>query len=304
MGMVFRIYQDGFAEQIIEIWNQSATGWHGFYPITPEIFKAHILQSGRFHPENFLLLENNGRLIGWIHYDNVIQPPYPRSGVVCAMAVLPEHRCQGYGGKLLQEALFRMQRSGIRSISGLGAWPYSPFYAGLIDGSERAGVPEDQSAMLWLLDKFNFVRSRRSLIMRVSLDGFNDGLREGEQAFHQSRAGKNTWLDYVFRRWELFDHVLLSSSGQVLSRAIHARMTGLCEYGGQELHALFGVNTVPELRGKGYALRNLQVLFARLRAAGGQAAEIHVYADNASALRLYKKLGFREIGATVDFMLR
>ncbi len=304
MGMFFRMFQDDLTDRVVEIWNRSASDWHGFYPLTPELFRAHILRSGRFRSEQFLLLEYQGQAVGWVHFDIVNQSPYPKCGVICALVVLPEFRCQGLGGKLLQEALYRLQLQGIRQVSGLGAWPYSPFYAGLIDGSERAGVPDTQRGMLWLLDKFHFQRERSSFCLRAPLAGFRDGLREGEQAYHQSRAGKDTWLDYVFRRWDLIDHVLLSAGGEVLSRAIYARMNGYCEYAGNEVYAVFGVNTSPSLRGKGYALRNLQILFSRLNAAGAQEAEVHVYTDNAPALRLYDKLGFQKVGTCYDLFLR
>lgn len=304
MGMYFRIFQDDLCARAVEIWNRSATDWHGYNPLTPELFEAHIIRSGRFRAENFLFLERNGETVGWVHYDIVDVPPYPRCGVICALMVVPELRCQGLGEKLLQEALFRLQRQGARQISGLGAWPYSPFYGGLIDGSERAGVPDNQRGMIWLLDKMGFSRMRTSHCMRADLAAFRDGLHEGEQAYYQSRAGKDTWLDYVFRRWELFDHALLSAGGEVLSRAIHARMSGLCEQEGREIHAVFGVNTPTELRGKGHALRNLQVLFARLSASGAQEAELHVYADNAPALGLYEKLGFRRLHSCFDMLLR
>lgn len=301
MGLVLRIFQDNFIPALVELWNSSATDWHGFFPLTPDIFAAHILGCPRFRPENLLLAEYMGNPIGWIHYDVVDQPPYEKAGVICALLIAPDHRCQGFGSKLLQEAVFRLERRGVRTLVGLGAWPYSPFYATLINGSERAGVPETDQAMVWLLEKYDFIPARKSYTMRTTLESFTQGPGSDEQVYYQSRAGKNTWLDYVFRNWELFDHVLLSDSGQVLSRAIHARMNGLCEHEGKEVHAVFGVNTPSELRGHGYALRNLQFLFARLRAAGAQEAELHVYTDNASALKLYDKLGFRKLGVCIDY---
>lgn len=299
MGLVFRMYQDTFLDSLVGLWNDSAREWHGFFPLTPELMQRHIINSLRFRAENFLLAEYNGRHVGWVHFDVVDQPPYEKAGVINALLVHPDYRCQGIGSKLMQEALFRLQRRGVNLYDALGAWPYSSFYAGLIDGSERAGVDERDRAMLWLMDKFEFIRQRQSYVMRAHCCEFSHQIGDNEQTYYQSRAGKQTWLDHAFRSWELFDHVLLSDSGRVLSRAIHARMDGLSEYTGREMHAIFGVHTPESARGRGMATRNLQLLLSRLNIAGVQEAELHVYTDNQPALRLYNKLGFARTGTCV-----
>lgn len=293
MSLILKMYQDNLLPTIVNLWNESASQWPGFYPTDEKVFTSLITGNRRFRPEFFLVAEVYNTKIGWIHFDIVDEPPYERAGVINALLVHPDHRYHGYGSKMLAEAVFLLERKGVHLIDAMGAWPYSSFYATMIDGSERAGIPNDQQAMTWLLDKSGFISQRKSARMRCRLESFNFEPGEGEQVYYQTRLGKNTWLDYAFRGWELFDHVLISDSGKVLSRAVHARMTGQSEHEQKELHAVFGVNTPENQRGKGYATRNLQLMLSRLRRdQNAQEAELHVYIDNFPAIKLYNKLGF------------
>lgn len=293
MSLIFKMYQDSFLPEIVRLWNESANEWPGFYPQTTETFSHLIVNNRRFRPEFFLVAELYGKPIGFIHFDIVDVQPYPLSGVINALMIHPEYRYHGYGTKMLKEVIFLLERKGVMAIDAMGAWPYSSFYATMIDGSERAGVPNDQRAMIWLLDKMGFISQRKSSRMRCRLDDFNDEPEDGEQVYYQTRMGKDTWLDYAFRGWELFDHVLLSDSGKVLSRAVHARMNGQSEYEKKELHAVFGVNTPQSLRGNGYATRNLRLMLSRMHTkCNAKEAELHVYIDNFPAIALYNKLGF------------
>ncbi|MDT8758527.1 GNAT family N-acetyltransferase [Sphingomonas psychrotolerans] len=62
-----------------------------------------------------------------------------------------------------------------------------------------------------------------------------------------------------------------------------------------------GVCTHPDWRGRGYAGGLMQIVAARI-AARGETPFLHAYADNAGAIALYEKLGFRlrcEVHVTV-----
>lgn len=54
-----------------------------------------------------------------------------------------------------------------------------------------------------------------------------------------------------------------------------------------------GVCTWPEFQGQGMGTRLLRHVMARLGAAG-ERPYLHTYADNAVAIGLYRRLGFRE----------
>jgi len=58
---------------------------------------------------------------------------------------------------------------------------------------------------------------------------------------------------------------------------------------------LYDIAVTPELRRSGYGQRLVESLLAWGKGAGGHTAYLQVMLNNASALRLYEKVGFREI---------
>lgn len=303
MSLIFHMYEVGMDEAIAQLWNESLFDTHGFFPITAEFFHQNVIEKSRFRPEFFLIASDGGKYVGMIHFDIVEEDPYEKAGVISMLLVHPSCRCEEYGEKLLKEAIHKLERNGVKLIDAGGAWPYSPFYAGIIDGSERAGVAADNRAALWLFDKYNFIRDRESIIMQVDLKK-HQITTEDPLVYYQSRQGQQTWLDRVFSSWTLYDHAMLADTGLLLSRAIHARMDGLSDFTGKEIHSIFGVSTPIALRGKGLATKNIVLLLSRLKESGADTAELHVYADNRPAINLYERCGFHEIGRTFSLRRR
>ena len=322
MSLVFHQFQDDSLPALTELWNASAANCHGFHPLAPEDFRRHFHEFPNFTPGRLLLAHAGGELVGMVHYDVVdMRPYYPRAGVVSAIMVRPGARGRGFGRALLNEALARLKKSGETLIDALGAWPYSSFYVGLIDGSERAGVDCADPVALGLFAKAGFRRGRESLIMRAPMApipgaasmagagaapgaalGKEMGLPPrlaGTRAVCRSREGETTWLDVCFRRWRAYDHALVDEEGRELAQAIYARMDGYSEHCGRELYSVYGVNTPERWRRQGFAARNLRLMQARLASLGGQEMEVHVYADNLPAVRLYESVGFKPIGRAV-----
>jgi ribosomal protein S18 acetylase RimI-like enzyme len=72
-----------------------------------------------------------------------------------------------------------------------------------------------------------------------------------------------------------------------------AAMAGERMLPGPGLAEVSGVCTWPEFRGQGLARRLMLHVMAGFRARGDR-PYLHTYADNAAAIALYRKLGFRE----------
>ena len=298
MSIIMHSYNDSLAEVIVDIWNNSMKDEYGFYPISTEQLQNHYNSSSRFNPETILIAYYGDIPQGFVHYDLVDEPGYERAGVISALAVIPEHRRQGVGDKLLSKAIYELEKHRVRFIDAAGAWPYSSFYATLIDGSERAGVNDKNIGAKWLFDNYYFYPERKSYTLIKNLK--NEKLFNilPQHVYIGSRVGYTTWLDHAFRDWKLFDHELLDNDGRVLSRCIYARMEGSSNYLSKERYSLFGVNTPTEFQGMGYATANLKLLCNKLISEGIDELELHVYQDNAPAVKLYRGIGFKEIGET------
>lgn len=288
---------------VVALWNRAAAGAYGFFPLDERLFRRRIVQAARFDPARLLLAWEGTRLRGFLHCDVVREPYYEPAGVIEAVGVDPEMRGRGIGGALLDRALETLAATRPAVVDGGGAFPYCPFYATLVDGSERSGPRRDDEAFCRLFRSRGFVDHRESVVMENLLDALPEpdpGLA-GARLTRERRGRRHSWLDFVFRGWTLWSYALADERGRSLSRAITGRMEGMSDRTGTERWALFGVNTPESLRGRGYATETLRRVLATLRGQGVRAVELHVYSDNEPALRLYRTLGFRELHRTVMF---
>jgi len=290
----------GDAAGVAALWNQAFAGHHGFFPISADLLWRRVIALARFKPERFLVATIAGEIVGFLHHDEVREASYTPAAVIEAFGVAPPYRRRGIGSALLAAALADIKEGDLAFIDGGGAWPYSPFYATLIDGSERSGLFQNNTAALRLLARQGFAPDRESIVMRRDL---HDDIPAATipsmlKAVEMVREGNSCWLDFVFRGWRLTDHDLCANNRPV-TRAIYSRMDGVSDYSGREIYAIFGVYTEEGSRRQGLAFCNLAAVLRRLRGLGAAEAELHVYADNAPAVNLYRKLGFREVARTV-----
>lgn len=290
---------------VASLWNNNAVGRHAFFPWTAELLSNLLTANGA--PVGTLLTAHadsggaGGDCVGFVHVNRVREDGYPNAGVVEAILVDSPHRRRGLGTELLRRALALLQtfRPAPAFIDALGAWPFGYAYNTLADGSERSGVFLREADLYRLFRRAGFEPARKSIVMRVPLVGARPRAVPPGTGWRIGKRPDNTWLDRVFRGRELWDHDLTRRDGRILSRAIFGFMEEESRAEGRAVFSLFGVNTPLDLQRSGYAGMNLSNLMEYVRNLGGDALEIHVYADNAPALRLYDSLGFRPLAETM-----
>lgn len=292
---------DLFAE-VARLWNDNAGGRHSFFPWSGERL-AHLLTDGRGRPIGRFAVarDSGGELAGFLHYHRVHENGYPNAGVVEALLVDGRRRQRGIGTALLEAGLKRI--GGLwpepTVVDALGAWPFGYAFNTLADGSERSGVFLAEPAVYRLFRRAGFEPVRKSIVMRAELHRAEGRPLPPGYAFFIDKRSESTWLDRVFRGRTLWDHELVSGDGRILSRAIFGLMEGESRSEGRALFSLFGVNTPPDYQGRGFAGLNLSHMMAYVRDLGAELMELHVYADNAPALALYRGLGFQPIAETM-----
>jgi ribosomal protein S18 acetylase RimI-like enzyme len=290
---------------VVALYNRALNGRHGFFPITEALFADRILSSPWFEEELCQLALVDNRVAGIIHGADLRDPCYEEGGAIELLTVDPEFHHQGIESMLLETLILRMKRRNLFMIDAGGTFPLTPFYSTLMDGSERSGFFTDEVELIQLLQGHGFTERRRSLVMRADLFALGDAPADlpRPQEVHlrlTERTPEATWLDHVFRDWPLQDsHLIETESGRLLSRAIISPMTALSQEEGHCVYALFGVNTPPSLRGRGYGSKHLRLLQNLLRQQGVDLLELHVYADNEPAIRLYRRCGFIELAQTL-----
>ncbi len=287
---------------VAAVWNGNARGRHAFLPWTAELLSSLLTANGA--PVGTLLtahVPDSGDCAGFAHVNLVREDGYPNAGVVEAVLVDAAHRRRGLGTELLRSALELLggAQPAPAFIDALGAWPFGYAYNTLADGSERSGVFLREAETYRLFRRAGFSPVRKSIVMRAPLHGAQPRAVPFGAAFRIGKRSENTWLDRVFRGRELWDHDLTRRDGRVLSRGIFGFMEEESRAEGRAVFSLFGVNTPFDLQRNGYAGMNLSNLMEYVRGLGGDDLEIHVYADNVPALRLYGSLGFKPLAETM-----
>lgn len=288
---------------VASLWNNNAVGRHAFFPWDAGRLAELLVPDG--YPAGELLTAHpggaEGECVAFAHVNRVREDGYPHAGVVENLLVDACHRRRGLGGELLRRGVEMISAFRPRPpfVDALGAWPFGYAFNCLADGSERSGVFLNDPATYRLFRKFGFEPFRKSIVMRTPLGRVPPRGTPRGATFYTGRRGQNTWLDRVFRGRELWDHDLVAGDGRVLSRAIFGFMEGESHREGRAVFSLFGVNTPFDLQGRGYAGVNISNMMAYIRGLGADEVELHVYADNTPALRLYQGLGFRALGETM-----
>ncbi len=293
----------GVLSSVARLWNGNAAGRHAFFPWTAERLSELLVPDG--HPAGTFFTAHaegeGGECVGFAHASQVREDGYPCAGVVEILLVDARHRRRGVGTELMRLALEKIASCvpAPPFADALGAWPCGYGFTTLADGSERSGVFLKEAEAYRLFRKFGFEPVRKSIVMRRSLHGAAARGAPRGAGFHIGKRSERTWLDRVFRGRELWDHELVRPDRRVLSRAIFGFMESESHHEGQAIFSLFGVNTAFDLQGRGYAGVNISNLMEYVRGLGGDVMELHVYADNTPAVRLYDGLGFSPVGETM-----
>lgn len=288
------------------LWNNNAAGRHAFFPWTVERLSELIVPDGYAIGTFFTahagtaIGDGGGDCVGFAHVNQVREDGYPFAGVVENVLVDACHRRHGVGTELLRLALDRIAayRPVPPLVDALGSWPHGYAFNTLADGSERSGVFLNDPALYRLFRKSGFEPVRKSIVMHRSLHDAQGRPVPRGAGFYIAKRSERTWLDRVFRGRELWDHELVRQDRRVLSRAIFGFMESESRHRGRAVFSLFGVNTPGDMQGNGYAGVNISNLMEHVRGLGGDEMELHVYADNTPALRLYTGLGFTPLAET------
>ncbi len=297
-------YDAAHLEEVASLWNRNCQGRHAFYPWSGALLAHHTTDDqGRMLGSLLIARADQGELAGLVHVNQVLEDGYPWTAAVELLLVDQGHRRRGIGGKLLAMGLEAIDRYRPRPdfIDALGSWPVGYVYNVLADGSERSGIFSGEPELYRLFTRAGFVPVRKSIVMRADLTALAGKARPLPEwaTVHVGKRTARTWLDRVFRDRELWDHELVGRAGEgLLSRAIFGLMQGESRHEGKAIFGVFGVNTPYQFQRRGYAGINFSRMMRYLHDLGGEALELHVYADNMAALALYHSVGFQRLKET------
>jgi ribosomal protein S18 acetylase RimI-like enzyme len=313
--MRYRHFRNADPPALVALWNESLTHRGAVELRSHTPLDNAVFNKPYFDPRGFFVAEDDaGRLVGFAHAgfgpnEELTDLDYT-IGVVCAVAVRPEHRRRKVGTELLRRAETYLREHGSTNVRAGPARPNKPFYLGVYGGSNGAGfLHSDADAEPFLLAN-GYVADRRVLVFDRRLDTpltivdprFGALRRRYEaQALPQARLG-SWWRECVFGPLEPSEFRLDDkATGQTAAKALFWEMTDYGWRWGAPPAGVLDVLVRNELRRQGLGKFLLAQLLRHLQEQYFGVVEVQVPEEDETAARMFRSLGFVQVDVGVSY---
>ncbi len=277
-------------------------------PMTPTILEQIVLSKPYFDRHGLIVAEEEGRPIGFVHAGFGASDDHTclstELGVICILQVVPRDDSGEIAAELIQQAEAYLKGQGAQLIYAGGIRPLDPFYLGLYGGSELPGILASDTTSLDFFQANGYEEIDRRMVFQLDLTSFRPKVDRQQM---QIRRGYN--VDAVFDPrasswWEActcghVDRTHFSITGRAdrkqRGRAIFWDMEPICSSWGVHAVGLSTVEINEDARRQGLATHLIGEAIRQLTEQGATLCEAQTMAGNATAISLYKKLGFQEV---------
>lgn len=315
----FRPFRNDDPPELVNLWNRALPDRCVVRPLSVHEFDALVMGKLYFDREGLIVVEHDGRLVGFAHAGfGPIEPRGPSHRLdphlgTIAMLILED----GLDDPELELGLFTaaeryLRDRGAEVFYAGGQYPLNPFYWGIYGGSEYSGVLRCHEAFHRAAVRCGYEPTAKAIVLeadlsrrepkdpkllflsrQVRLDVFEDTLPDG---WWQSLAiGLFRPTRFVLRR---------RTDDLAIARASVWEIA--CGFGigdGRPRTGLIDLEVDPAFRRQGFG--RLMVTEV-LRHAAEQLSElvvVHTDESNVAARQLYEGLGFEPVEATTTFRL-
>jgi ribosomal protein S18 acetylase RimI-like enzyme len=313
--MRYRHFRNADPPAVVGLWNEALTHRGAVELRSHTALDNAVFNKPYFDPTGFFVAEDEaGRLAGFAHAgfgpnDDLSALDYAR-GVVCAVAVRPEHRRKKVGTELLHRCEEYLRQHGAATLRAGPIRPVKPFYLGVYGGSNAAGfLKSDPDAEPFFLaqgyrpDGRVLVFDRRLDLPLNIVDARFGVLRKRyePQALPQARLG-SWWRECVLGPLEPFEFRLDDrATGQTAARALFWEMTDYGWRWGAPAAGVIDVQVRNDLRRQGLGKFLLAQLLRHLQEQYFAVAEVQVPGEDETAARLFRSLGFVQVDEGVSY---
>src|SRR4051812_42579357 len=152
MAIKYRVYRNTDTPALALLWNQAAVARGCAVVTKPSVLETHLFAKPWFDPRGIILaVQDGGQVVGAViagfgasadgqKLDN-------SRGVVALLMVHPDHRRQGIGRGLLDQAERYLIEHGTRDARVGTTWERTPYGWGIVGGSRPAGVLQSNTGV-------------------------------------------------------------------------------------------------------------------------------------------------------------
>ncbi len=307
--LTYRSFRNTDPPVLAAIW-RSRVGQRGLRePISPEIFEQLIFAKLYFDYEGLIVARDDGRAVGFAHAgfgpDEAEDRLSTDLGVVSLVFTRPDCQQTEVASGLLEQCEQYLQRRGAKVLYGGGVRPLNPFYLGLYGGSELPGVLESDLLARELYGASGYQEIDRTMVLRRELGDFQAVIDRQQMQIRRQMIVEMTvdapteswWEACTIGPFDLLRFELIPKrGGPAIARAIFRDMEPVGLTGVQRRTGLIDLWVDESVRRRGFAVFLLSEAFRQFIREGIDTVETQTMQHNRSALGLYHKLGFHQIG--------
>jgi GNAT superfamily N-acetyltransferase len=310
----YRPFRNGDSPALAEIWSSDAPLRGLAQPMSPLLLEERVLAKPYFQRDGLVVAEEGERVLGFVHAGfgptDDLTALSTEIGVTCMLMVMAHRSRDTIADQLLAAAEQYLQGRGARLLYGGGIFPLNPFYMGLYGGSELPGVLASDEARVSLFSRNGYRQADRTVIMHADISSFRPLVDRVQMRVRRNFRVEaafdppaDTWWEACvsspaeYTRYQLVP----TRGGTPCARVSAWNIEPLARSWGVRAAGLVQVFVDEPLRRQGLATCLLGETMRQLRGEGVTLVEIQVMQRNVAALRLYEKLGFREIEHGIVF---
>jgi ribosomal protein S18 acetylase RimI-like enzyme len=304
----YRAFRNGDPPGLVRIWNQCFTGRGAAALRGSTLIEYCLFAKPYFDPRGLVVAADGAAPVGFAlagfgpSADE--RSTDPRTGVLCAIAVLPDYRRKGVGSELLHRAEAYLREVGAATLRAGPRRPANPFTFALYGGADSPGFLDSDPAARPFLEKHGYVPRETTLVLHRSLaepvtvgDARFLSLRQNCEIHPRQLPHSSWWRECVLGPAAdlAVEYRLVDRSGQAVARAVLWEMETFRRQPGDHAVGVLELEVVPEQRRRGAAkflavqiLRHLQEQYFSL-------VEAQLPEGNDAALSLARLIGFRQV---------
>jgi GNAT superfamily N-acetyltransferase len=307
--LTYRKFRNTDPPIMTALWRSRADQPGLHQPVSCDLFEQLVFSKLYFDYDGLIFAYEDHTPVGFAHagfgpneQQNVISYDL---GVTSIMVVRPDCAEAETAAGLLEQCEQYLRGRGAKVFYGGGIQPLNPFYLGLYGGSELPGLLDTDIVARQAFESHGYQVIERTKINQVELTNFEAVIDRQQMQIRRQMLVEET-IDYPTRTWweactlGSFDltrfEMVPRVGGPPVSWAMFRSMEPTGNQPSGRRSGLIEFFVDPAYRRRGYATFLLSEVFRQFLRQGITTVEAQAMESNISAINLYKKLGFKQIG--------
>jgi GNAT superfamily N-acetyltransferase len=310
----FRPFRNSDPPRLADIWRDQPPQRGRMQPATPGLLEQLVFAKPYFDPAGLIVALHNEIPVAFAHAGFGANDDYTSIstdiGTTYQLLIRSDHRDGPLASELLAQAENYLRVCGAKVIYAGGVRPLNAFYLGLYGGSELPGVLVGDASFHAVCRERGYREIDRVQVLQLDLASFRAPITRNQRSLRRELVCQeipspppNSWWEActtgAFERIRFL--LTRSSSCEPMADVWFWDIEPLSTAWGRATAGMFDLNVPSDQRRKGLATFLLGEAFERLRSRGILVIEAQTMQQNAPALAMYNKLGFKQVDEGVMY---